>query len=119
MIGGLMSELVPRKEMVKQALKGVGGAGGGILLLFLSGLPALAGWIIGAILVVLGLGTSSSKSDRISGLVITAAGVLTILAQLPIIGGLGRFLMGIGGLALIGGGLYSLFQFFKNLKARG
>ena len=114
----MSNELVPRKDMVKQALKGIGGAGGGLVLLILSGLSGLPGLIIGGILTLAGFAITTSKSDRTAGLVVAGAGILTLIAKIPFIGGLGKILMIIGGLALLGGGIYSLIQFFRNLKAR-
>ena len=45
-----MGELVPRKDMVKQVMMGIGGIGGGIAIFLLGGLHWIPGLIIGGII---------------------------------------------------------------------
>jgi hypothetical protein len=119
-----MNDIVPRNTLVKQGTKAVGGVGGGAALLILRGIAnfgaglSLPGLIIGGVITVIGLGTTSSKSDRSSGLLVTGAGLLTAAASLPIIGGLASFLMGAAGIGLLVGGGISLYKFIKGLKSR-
>ena len=115
-----MGELVPRKTLVKQALKGIGGIGGGIALLVLSGATGIFGFVIGGIVTVIGLAVSTSKEDRLAGAITTGAGALTLIsaAQLPILAGIAGPLMWIGGGALLISGVFSLINFIKNLNAR-
>ena len=119
-----MNNIVPRNTLVKQGTKAVGGIGGGAALLILRGIAnfgaglSLPGLIVGGVITVIGLGTSSSKSDRSSGLLVTGAGLLTAAASLPIVGGLASFLMGVAGVGLLIGGGISLYKFIKGLKSR-
>jgi hypothetical protein len=113
-----MGDIVPRKTLVKQALQGAGGIVGGIALIALSGLGGIAGWIVGGVIAALGLLLSTSKDDRVPGLIVAGAGALTLIAQIPFIRGVASFLMTISGIGLIGAGIFSLFMFFRNLKSR-
>jgi len=110
-----MSDLVPRKVLVKQGMMGVGGIVGGGILLFLAGLSGPAGWIVGGLLTLVGLGVSASRDDRAAGVVILGAGVLTLVTAL--IPGIG-WLMTLGGIGLIVAGGYSVIKFIINLKKR-
>lgn len=111
----LMSDLVPRKVLVKQGMMGVGGIVGGGILLFLAGLSGPAGWIVGGLLTLVGLGVSASRDDRAAGVVILGAGVLTLVTALfPGI----DWLMKAGGIGLIVAGGYSIVKFIINLKKR-
>ncbi len=112
-----MGELVPRKTLVKQALKGIGGIGGGIALLALSGATGLFGIVMGAIVTVIGLAVSTSKEDRLAGAVTVGAGALTLIAGLGLTG-IAAPLMWVGGGALLISGILSLINFIKNLNAR-
>ncbi len=115
-----MGELVPRKTMVKQALKGIGGIGGGIALLALAGSTGVFGFVIGGIVTFIGLALSTSKEDRLAGMITAGAGILTLVtaAQLPILKSIAGGLMYIGGGALIVAGVFSVINFIKNLNAR-
>ena len=115
-----MGDIVPRDQVSKQAMKGVGGVAGGIGLLVLRGLTAtpLVGLIAGGALVVAGGLMSRSKADRRAGMVTVIAGAITAVAALPLVGGLGKFMLLLSGAGLIGTGAYSLYRFFKNLRQR-
>ncbi len=112
-----MSDIVPRGTLAKQAMMGIGAAGGGIALLALVG-HGLFSIIAGGILTVAGLALSGGRSDRTAGLVTAAVGVATLVTgifpHIPFI----PWLMTAGGVVLIGTGVFLLFRFFKNLKKR-
>ena len=115
-----MSDLVPRKTLVKQATKGLGGLGGGIVLLVLSSLGGVPALVVGGVLAVVGAVISTSKDDRSAGLVTAAAGVLTILAGIPLaaLSAISGSLMIASGIGLIAAGGYNLFKFIRGLKSR-
>ena len=114
-----MSDLVPRKVLVKQGMMGVGGIVGGGILLFLAGLSGPAGWIVGGLLTLVGLGVSASRDDRAAGVVILGAGILTLVSALiPGIGPAAGWLMRAGGIGLIIAGGYSIIKFIIILKKR-
>lgn len=114
-----MSDIVPRDQLTKQAMKGVGGVAGGIALLVVRAIAAgpIGGFIIGGLVAVVGLIMTKDKVDRKAGLVALAAGAVTVLAfALPGIRGLALTLLLLSGIGLIGAGAWSLVKFFKNLK---
>lgn len=114
-------EMVPRRELVRTGGKGIAGVAGGIGLLVLRSIASatIPGLIVGGILTVAGLGVSSrSRKDRTAGLVAAGAGALTVVASLPLVGGLGSTLMLLGGIGLFAAGGFALFRFFKGLKSR-
>ena len=114
-----MGDLVPRKELVKQGMMGIGGIVGGGILLLLAGISGPAGWIVGGLLTIVGLGVSASRDDRAAGVVILGAGVLTLVSALPLgIGGTADWLIWAGGIGLIIAGGYSIIKFIINLKKR-
>ena len=116
-----MSDLVPRKDLTRQGVKGVGAVVGGAGLLILSSLGAVLGMIAGVALTVVGLSLTGSKSDRTAGIVATVAGVATVVSALhhiwPLFPNL-SWLMWIPGIGLIAVGAYSLVRFIVNLKKR-
>ncbi len=117
----MMNEIVPRNVLMKQGTKAAGGIVGGVALLILRGVGGflVPGLIVGGILTAVGIGISSkSKSDRLAGLVTAAAGVLTAVASLPVVGGFAKGLMLVGGLGLLVAGGVSLFKFIKGLRSR-
>jgi hypothetical protein len=120
-----MNDIVPRREMVKLGLKGVGGVGGGLGLFLLKGIAAMGGslsipgLIAGVLVTSAGMVVASSKEDRQAGILTAGAGAITVIASLPLIGGLAGLLMSVAGIGLIAGGVYSLYKFWKGIKSRG
>ncbi|GEM_PF-351511 len=120
-----MNEIVPSDRLVRYGMTGVGGTAAGIGLLILSGFagPGLSilGLIVGGGLTAFGLSSSSkakSPDDRTGGLVAAGAGALTVIASLPLIGGLAGGMMSLAGFGLLGYGGYSLYKFISGLRAR-
>jgi hypothetical protein len=116
-----MGDIVPREEMTKQAMKAVGGVGGGIALLVISAMTGslVGGIIVGGLAALVGLIMTRDKADRKGGLVAIAAGGITLAGLLiPPIRHLAQILLTISGVGLIGAGVWSLIRFFRNLKSR-
>jgi hypothetical protein len=117
-----MNEIVPRQTLVSYGTRGVFGVGGGIALLVLGGVAGIGlipGLAVGGAVTAIGLGTASrSKQERVPGMIAAGAGILTGVASLPLVGGLAGGLLSLGGIGLLGAGGYSLYKFFKGLKAR-
>jgi len=113
-----MNDIVPRKSITSYATQAAGGIIGGIILMSLRDLRFLPALIVGAIIGLAGYGISRSRDDRTVGLIIGGAGILTIFAGIPILGGLAGFLMVVSGIGLIASGAVSLFRFFKGLRSR-
>ncbi len=109
------------QELVKTGTKGVAALVVGGALLLLRGVGGIFGIVLGGALVVFG-STVSAKADttddRLGGLVSTAAGALTILASLPVVGGIASFLMGLGGFSLAVYGGLEMFRFFRGARRR-
>ncbi len=126
-----MDDLVPREELVKQGMRGLGGLAGGaglfVLRLFTHGteitLPlglkiSLTGLIVGGVVTLVGLAIGSSREDRRAGLVVTAAGLLTLACSLPLVRPIGVTLMGIGIFGMLAIGVFNLIKFLRNLRRR-
>ena len=115
-----MGDLVPRKDMVKQAMMGIGGIGGGIAILALGGLSFIPALIIGGIIAVIGLAISAKPKDRTAGLITLGAGALLAISKIPIpiLGGIASLGIWIAGIGLLVVGGLSLYKFIKNLNAR-
>jgi hypothetical protein len=107
-------------DLRNRGTKGVMSALGGVGLLVASALvahPIVAG-IIGGVLAILGLTgvISKKKTDRTAGSIVLIAGgvgLAAIFLHGPI-----QFLFGLGGVALLGYGAYSIFKFVKGLRQR-
>jgi hypothetical protein len=112
-----MSDIVPRNQVAKSGVKGVGALAGGVGLVILSSISAIPviGAVAGGILAIAGFALSGSKSDRTAGVVTAVAGVVTVAASL--IPGL-RWLIWLPGLGLIGAGVWSLVKFIRGMKSR-
>lgn len=113
-----MSDLVPRKTLVKQGGQAIGGVAGGIVLLALTGIHGIPALVVGGVIAVIGLAISGSKSDRTAGVITTAAGVLTAVAAVPFIGGIAGTLLSISGIGLLVMGGINLFKFIKGYRKR-
>ena len=113
-----MSDLVPRKTVVKQGGLAIGGVAGGIAVFALAGLPLVPALVVGGAIALIGLAISGSKSDRTAGLITAGAGVLTALTAVPLIGGLAGAMMHIAGIGLLIMGGLNLFKFIKNYRNR-
>lgn len=129
-----MNDVVPLNKRGTRAVGySVGGAGLLILSMMTHGflLPLIAG---GAVFVVgTAVGASKDKADRNVGLGIMGAGLMagmTGLAHLthgiPVLGGLlgffggiSSFVLGAGGIGMLGYGIYNLIKFRGGLKGRG
>lgn len=110
-----MSDLVPRKTLVKQGGQAIGGVAGGIVLLALAGLHGIPGLIVGGVVAAIGLVISGSKSDRTAGLITIGAGVLTAIGAFT---GVGHGLMVVSGIGLLIMGGINLFKFIKGYRKR-
>jgi len=114
-----MSDLIPTNTVAKYGVFMVAGIGGAIVLLLLKNVSWL-GIIVGAVLLFLGLGVLSSKTtkDTLPGILCIAAGALAILSRLPFLGGLARFLLWVGAIALLIVGIWNGVKFVLGLKSR-
>jgi len=112
-----MGEIVPRNQVTRHGVKGVGAIAGGAGLMVLSSISSIPviGAIAGGLLAVVGFALTGSKSDRTAGVVTAVAGVVTVAAAL--IPGL-RWLIWLPGIGLLGAGVYSLVKFFRGMKSR-
>jgi hypothetical protein len=110
-----MGDIVPRKEVERDGVRGFTGVAAGAGLLVLASLGTVLGLVAGAALAAVGFGMSASKDDKIAGGVLAGAGILTVLAKAF---GLGGGLLTVGGIGLLAYGGYSLYNFYRKLKAR-
>jgi hypothetical protein len=110
----------PTNVLAKQGVAAVGGLVGGVGLLILGALPPLVGIIAGGIVGVVGVGALLSKDpeDRKPGIIVTAAGALSILSKIGIIRPLAGTLLGIGAIGLLALGVLNGIKFLKGLKSR-
>lgn len=110
-----MSDIVPRSQVSRQGVTGVGALVSGAALLILSVLGFWGGLIVGGALTVGGFALTGSKSDRTVGFIAAGAGILTILSK--VIHPLGA-LFWVPGIGLLAVGVISLVRFFSNLRKR-
>ncbi len=114
-----MGDMVPRKQLVNQGSKGLGGIVGGTVLLVLTSITApIPSLIVGGIIGLVGLAMSRSKDDRKAGLVVAAAGVLTAITAIPAIGGLAGWFLGVSGVGLLIMGGWNLIKFIRGYRKR-
>jgi hypothetical protein len=116
-------DLVPANVLSKQGVTAVGGILGGVVLNVARLLPWIVSVPLGVIAAAVGLSALRSRdpSDRFPGLIITAAGALTVLAKLPAVKFLwpvAGTLLGIGAVGLFALGIWNLVKFVKGLKSR-
>ncbi|MDR0402377.1 MAG: hypothetical protein LBH35_02180 [Treponema sp.] len=115
-----MNDMVPVNEVAKRGVIAVGGIAGGVILLVLGSLPVVVGIIAGAVIGVVGVAALSSKDpgDKLPGFIAAAAGVLAIVARLPILRGPAKFVLGAGAAALFAMGIWNAVKFFRGMKSR-
>ena len=114
-----MGDIVPREELNRQAMKGVGGVAGGVALLVINALSSslIGGIIVGGLAALIGLIMTKDRADRKAGLVALVAGGATILAvTLPVVRSLTHTVLWVGGIGLIAMGVWSIIKFFRNLR---
>jgi hypothetical protein len=115
-----MSDIVPRDQLNKRAVQGVGAVVGGVALLVLGGGGVLA-LIAGGVVTVVGLLLMSSRSDRRAGVIATVIGGAALASGIlgfTHVFGWVHWLMRAAGIVLVGIGGFSLFRFFSGLRKR-
>ena len=125
-----MNEIVTRDEipsassLSKLGVSAVGYTAAGVFLVILGAISThwIPGIIAGGIVTLIGLGSFTSKNltDRRAGLVLTAAGILTVLSKIPfpVIQPFSKILLGIGAFGLLALGVINGIKFFIGLKKR-
>lgn len=113
-----MNEVVPRKELERNAMTGIGGIGGGLAILAVS--SVITGNPIIGLVVAAGMGfggytMTKSAEDRTAGKVLMGVGAITALSALT---GFGSGIFSLAGIGLIGWGGYSIYKFLKGMKSR-
>jgi tetrahydromethanopterin S-methyltransferase subunit C len=93
---------------------------GGIALLVLGGLGTVVGLIAGAVVGVVGLSElkSANPTDKRTGTFIAAAGALTMVSKIPVLGALAKPVLFVGAIGLLGIGIWNGIKFLQGLKAR-
>jgi len=111
-------------SLSKTGVSAVGYTAAGIFLLILNAVTGsvIPAFIIGGLVCFFGIGSLRSKNltDKRVGILITAAGVLTILSKIPIpfIEGFSSVLLRIGAVGLLAFGIWNGIKFFLGLKKR-
>jgi len=126
-----MGDIMKRDEfpsttsLSKMGVSAVGYTAAGIFLAVLNAIAGghwLPGVIAGGVVTLLGFGSFSSKdpADKKAGLILTAAGALTVLSSIPIpvISGFSKVLLGLGVFGLLALGVINAVKFFRGLKQR-
>jgi hypothetical protein len=116
-------EYTPTSVLAKRGVRAVGCLAGGAGLLLLAALGTrfpLVGIAAGAVLGVVGIGAVISKDpdDRKPGLVVLAAGVLSLLSRVPGVRVFAGTLLGVGALGLLAAGIWNGIRFLREIKRR-
>jgi hypothetical protein len=124
-----MSDLIPGEKftptsvLTKQGVSAVGCLAGGAGLLLLAAVGArfpVIGIAAGAVLGIVGISALLSKDpdDRKPALIVTAAGVLSLLSRVPGLRAFAGTLLGVGAIGLLVMGIWNGIKFLKGLKSR-
>jgi hypothetical protein len=124
-----MNDLIPGEEytptnvLAKRGVRAIGCLVGGVGLLLLAALGArfpLVGIAAGAVLGIVGIRAVVSKDpdDRKPGLVVLAAGVLSVLSRVPGVRAFAGTLLGIGAIGLLAAGVWNGIRFLREIKKR-
>ena len=119
-------EIPSASSLSKLGVAAVGYTAAGIFLCVLNAISgigfSLIGVVAGAAVFLIGLGSFFSKdpSDKKAGLIITTAGILTVISKsgIPFLAGASRFLLIAGAVGLLALGLINAVKFFRGLKKR-
>ena len=117
-------EIPSTTSLSKTGVSAVGYTAAGIFLMILNAVSSLTipGLIVGGIVGLFGIRSIASKdpADKRAGLVLTAAGALTVLSKIPIpfIQGISGFMLGAGAIGLLGLGIWNGIKFLIGLKKR-
>jgi len=118
------SDIPTTSSLSKMGIRAVGYSAAGIFVFILNAVtgsivPAL---VIGGLVCLFGFASLSSKNstDKKAGIIIVAAGALTILSKIgiPLITPLSGTLLGIGAFGLLALGIWNGIKFFLGLKKR-
>jgi predicted membrane protein len=118
------NEIPSQSSLTKRGLSAIFCAAGGVFLFVLQIISRfrVLGLIIGVVVSVFGIAALMSKdpNDRKPGLVITAAGVLTVLSKtgIPFVRTISGTLLAIGAVGLLAAGLWNGIKFFMGLRKR-
>jgi len=116
-----MSDLVPRKTMVKQGGYAIGGLGGGLAILIANAalhFHPIASLVVGIPIALIGLAIGSSRDDRTAGIITAVAGAAIALGGFHFLGGLAGTLLAVSGIGLLVMGGINLYKFAKNYRKR-
>ncbi len=115
-----MNEIVPTSVLAKQGVSAIAGIAGGVGLLVLGGLPSIFGIVAGAVVGLIGFGALASPdaADKRAGVIVAAAGGLTVLAKIGLFAGLANTFLGIATVGLLGMGVWNGVKFMMGLKSR-
>ena len=118
-------ETIPStSSLSKLGITAIGYTVGGVFLFLLQMIGRLRGLglVIGAVVCVIGIVSLMSKDpeDRKAGIVIAAAGVLTVLSKtgIPLITAISSTLLSIGAFGLLAVGIWNGIKFLFGLKKR-
>jgi hypothetical protein len=113
-------DYTPTTVLAKQGVTAVSCLAGGAVLLLLNVLPPVMGIAAGVLVSFVGIGALISKDldDRKGGIIVTAAGALSILARIPMTRRFAAPLLGLAAVGLIGLGIWKGIQFIRGLKSR-
>jgi len=114
------NEIPSRRSLSKLGVSAVGFGAAGIFLLILGSASTLPGIILGALALLFGIGNIASKdpTDKKAGVLITAAGALTVVSALkiPLLAAVSGVLLKVSAIGLIALGVINAIRFFRGLK---
>jgi hypothetical protein len=125
-----MNEIIKKDDYLstsslsKLGISAIGYTAAGVFLFILNvaAKSFVPGIIIGGLVGLFGLVSLKSKdlADRRAGVILTAAGALTVLSKIPIpfIQGFSSVILGIGAVGLLVLGIWNGIKFFIGLKKR-
>lgn len=114
-----MSDLMKRETRGKLAL-GAGGIAGGVALMALTSAVASVWYValgVGAVVLWGSWKLFQKPNSALVGMLGLAAGILVAATALPLVGGLASLLLGLSGVGLVAGGVWSVYQVFKSRRS--